>query len=73
MEIKMTKPQDNSKALFDITCCITDTTTKLAGFQFGRIRNIFDVGSGLLKNLHSSPPSLIFSKKVSIYGSNNLR
>ena len=30
MEMKMTETCDSSKALFDITCCITDTTTKPA-------------------------------------------
>lgn len=30
MEIKKKEPHDKSKALFDMTCCITDATTKLA-------------------------------------------
>lgn len=30
MKMKMTEPGDNSKVLFDITCCIIDITTKLA-------------------------------------------
>lgn len=37
MEIKMKKAHDNSKALFDITCCISDTTTKLAAKVLFRV------------------------------------
>lgn len=73
--MKTTETHDNSKALLHIKCCIINITTNLAAKKshvYGVVESdIFEGGRGLLSNLYSSPPSLIFSTEQVIHGSNS--
>lgn len=50
--MRMTEPQNNSKALFDITSCIVNITTKLAAKE---------------SCVHGLVKSETFSKEVGVY------